>query len=389
MINEIELINVFQSCCKHYFKTKFQSNKFLYFDSIPHSYFGKEYTVAITSIEYDWLDRPDLSYGIHTYNDRDYGRNNCKFKQTCRINYFFIINSLLISSRQIKTIDFYAETLEPFGENISPSILVDDLIAMDNIRQIKLQMKKKFEIENIDEVKYINDSIGFAFFADVLRKERKTILNNPELANWNFYSEISNCHKEIEECLLSGLFHQKYSSDILGRKTTFNEQDYYLPNLGYNDLQYLLMIGFGLDRLYSFWDRITFLLASYDSIGLDMDNISFFKYFKNIQKKLSTGSKLLFNMQSENLNWLINFHNNEFPKITEYRHRIVHYQVTTNSEGVLSSKFVNNTQEFGNSIIEMQKVKLEFEGLGFMLHKNFNLCKEGFVKTLNLIDELN
>ncbi len=62
--------------------------------------------------------------------------------------------------------------------------------------------------------------------------------------------------------------------------------------------------------------------------------------------------------------------------------------MTSNWDGVLSSKFSSNAFPYTSDPNELNKIKLEFEGLGFLLCERFNSCKDGFVRALNLIDEL-
>jgi hypothetical protein len=383
-----ELIKKFQSCCEFYFEQKFEQNRFLYFDKIPHNYFGTDFKVEITRVQFEWLGEPELISEVYSGENQNFGKQICKFKQSCLVNFFFRINSLIESARQIKTLQFYAHSFEPFGLNIGSTLICEDLIVFDKLKKIKLNLKSSFQIENIDEVKYDNDSIGFGFFTDILRKNRITESNNEKISNHSFYSEIAQCHIEIEECLLTALFHQQYLSDLLGRKYEMEGGDLYLPNLSYNDHQYLLMIGFGFDRLYSFWDRIIYLLASYESVGINPQFLSFDKYFKKVEERIRNRKCLIFDINSTNLIWFLEFYKNQFIKITDYRHRIVHYQMTQELEGVLTSKFSNNASELANNLERLKKLKLEFEGLGYLLYEQYNFCKDGFVKALHLIDEL-
>ncbi|HUZ59222.1 MAG TPA: hypothetical protein VMU83_10605 [Hanamia sp.] len=236
--------------------------------------------------------------------------------------------------------------------------------------------------------KYENQVIGFAFFISILRKKRNIIPNDSKISHGYFYYEISQCHLEIQECLLNCIFNQQYSSDLLGRKIIDDGNEFYLPNLSYADLQYLIAVESGLDRLYSFWDRITFLLANYDSLGLDFNNLSFDKYFKELSKRVRNGKQTLYDKTSKHLSWLMKFHQNYFKQITNYRHRIVHYKMTPKWEGTLTSRFLNNSMEHGSNPEELKKLKLEFEGLGDLFFEHFNYCKQGFIESLYLIDEL-
>lgn len=389
--NQTQYLNdIFQNCCEQYFIEKFQQNRFLYFDIIPHNYFGTEYKIEITRIKYDWQNSSILNYDILNSDDHRNGHKRCRFEQECTINYIIKLNNSLELSKQTKTVKFYAESFEPFGQTIHTTLISEDLISLDNIRKIKFSIKKDFQIKNIDEEKYEKElTSGFGFFTDVLRKERQAQATNSESISHGYvYWEIANCHREIEECLLTGLFHQKYSSDLLDNKQTHEGKDFYFPRFSYNDFQYLTMIGFGFDRLYSFWDRIIFLLSNYEPLGLNPRYLSMDSYFNSLDKKINNKQSFLFDENSENLKWLIKFHKIHFQKITKYRHRIVHYQITPKWEGTLSSKFVNNSFENVSNKEGIKELKLEFDSLGNLLYEQFNLCTEGFVRALKLIDEL-
>lgn len=387
--SEQELTQAFQSCCEYYFKQKFQQNRFLYFDKIPHNYFGTDYKVEITSSDYSWKDKPEIIYTIHKIEDSEYGKQKCEIRQSCLVSYFFKVNNLLEMGRETKTINFYCESIEPFGATFSVKIIADEIIVMDRYREIKQNLKRKFEIKNINEENYPNDSIGFGFFAEILRKKRNLVSINNNISHGYFYYEIAHCHGEVEVCLITALLNQKYSSDLLRRKVDFEGKELFLPNLNYNDLQYLTMVGFGFERLYSFWDRIAYLLYNFETLDFKRaSHVSFDKYFLEMEKLLAANRPSIFNSNSMNLNWLIDFHKNEFKRITDYRHRIVHYQMTSNWDGVLSSKFANNASQYTSDLNELTRIKLEFDGLGFLLKEQFNFCKEGFLAALNLIDEL-
>ena len=87
--------------------------------------------------------------------------------------------------------------------------------------------------------------------------------------------------------MLTALFHQQYTSDLLAKKEEGAARNFYIPNFNYNDSQYLLMIGFGFDRLYSFWDRIAFLLWNFEPLTkIEENQITFDKYFNKIQNSV-------------------------------------------------------------------------------------------------------
>lgn len=383
-----ELIKLFQYACQQYFISFFQTNKFLYFDLIPHNYFGTDFKIQTLRCEFLWQNNPDITVDTYVGENENHGKKECLFIQYCKVYYYVKVNSIEIPNQQHQHLKFLVKSFEPFGKNVSTTIILKELEALDNFRNLKLEIKKRFKIVTISQTEFSENRIGFAYYTDVTRKVRQNINLSSELGHGNVYEEIANCHDEIQECLLNALFYQKYLSDLLGRKVKFENETLFLPNLSYMDFQYLLAISFGLDRLYSFWDRIIYVLANYESLGIKLNQVSFDKYFLTLKKKVKNNNLIRLDINSNNLKWLINFFDNEYKNITKYRHRIVHYQITPKWEGVLSSTFMSNAMEYVNKEEELKNLKIEFEGLGNLLLRQFEYCKEGFIKTLDLIDEL-
>lgn len=385
----LKLINSIRSACESNLQDRFEDYRFLYFDNVPLKTFGQEYKVELTEVNFDWIGDEKLSYQICEDEDYNNGKQVCRFEQECAVRYKFKLNSFVESNLQLKTIQFHIKTFEPFGDTIRIMVRINELSALEQLRKLRLEIKHRYQIENIAEVAYENHPTCFGFFAHILRKPRLVIPKESEITHGFFCTEIEFCHQEIEECLLSALFHQKNLNDLFGKKVISEYGRVHLPNLDYSDMQYLLMIGFGFDRLYSFWDRITFLLANFVPVGFKLEHLSFDKYFEKIENKIPNGGSL-FNSNSPHLNWLLSFYNNNYPAIEKYRHRNVHFKMRTTSEwqGILSSRFSNNTVVNISDEIELKKLKLEFEGLGNLLLEHFNFCKQGFVEALKLIDEL-
>jgi hypothetical protein len=65
---EKDLKELFRQCSEQYFINQFQQNKFLYFEVIPHNYFGTDYKVEIIHVEFEWLDNPVLKYDTKLKN---------------------------------------------------------------------------------------------------------------------------------------------------------------------------------------------------------------------------------------------------------------------------------------------------------------------------------
>lgn len=379
-IPPISLVQIHKSC-REYFLGYYQGNKFLYIDDIPHQFMGKEFIITPMDCEYTWLNEPLFEMKFYEGQDINYGRRLFTFDQVCHIQYSQKLNSLIVSNKKNQEIEFHLESYEPFDMyQITLKIKEIDTLIQNN--KIRSEIRHKFKIKSMDE------EIGFEFYTGILRKSRNSKPIHNELLDDFVYHEISNCHNEIQHCLLHALFHERYTSDLMGKKIVHESKVYYRPNISYNDLEYLMFVSSGMDRLYSFWDRIAFLLANFDNLGMNLGSLTFDKYIKRLGNiALSTPTK--YDRNSPHLKVLYSFVNNEYQTLLKYRHRIVHYRITERREGVLTAKFMTNTFASTASEEEIKKLKYEFEGLGELLLNQFNKCALGFRVALNLINELN
>lgn len=105
-MSEQQLKEAFQSCCEYFFKSKFQENRFLYFDKIPHSYFGTDYKVEITRISYSWNGDTELTYNTHMNDGPDYGKKKCELQQDCSVSYFLKLTTCLRLEEKQRQLSF-------------------------------------------------------------------------------------------------------------------------------------------------------------------------------------------------------------------------------------------------------------------------------------------
>ena len=178
---------------------------------------------------------------------------------------------------------------------------------------------------------------------------------------------------------MKAVYYFKYTTDFLSRRIDEEDSSFFIPAMNNYDNQYLLYLGFGFERIYSFWDRMTILLYGFDDLKLNQKKCSFFNYMEAFKK---------LNKNSQHSLWLLEFYEKLFKPMIEYRHRIVHFQFTHDWAGILTAKFSSNTQ--GNIMNEggLQELKIEFEGLLKLLYDNYLHCKDGFINVLKLIDEI-
>lgn len=369
---------LFRLGCQQYFQETYVSNRYLYLDILPDYLIGANYTMQIHDLKFEW-DR------LVFWKETD---SRYILKQECTVLYQLQIDALFIPGTQQNQLKFYAESEKTSINKIGVRIIREDLEKMELLRIEREGIKKQRNLKSINELTYRNDEIGFSYFTSITRKDRLIAAPENHLGHGNMYDEIAHCHAEIEECLVNALYHYRYLVDLMGQKFVSDGTTLYYPTIGYNEQQYLFWIGFAFERLYSFWDRITFIIGNYAPEGFDLEYLSFDKYFKRVKHKIASQVAIGLNAQSLNLRWLIDFYSNDFEEITRYRHRSVHFQMTDNWQGNLTSHFTNMAKEYIANEPELAALKSEFERLPYIILKHFNLCVEGFVRTMELIDEL-
>jgi hypothetical protein len=394
MINEKNLIRDFHNGLQLFFEKTFDSNRFLYFSQLPLSFWKNPLTVHCINSRYEWIGEPILTYTKHLEEDNNYEKLVCQFEQKCKVSYSLQIGRITAGEPQINEVHFVGHSFEPYGFRIYPNIKRKDVEDYDNLRAYRVQLKKQHAIENLREKIYGPEQvICFSFFTDVTRKKRIATTTKNEVGHGYFYHEFESCHIEIEFCLLHIIFHSQYLNDLMGRKEIMeNGEAFYYPNLQYHDFQYLTWVGFAFDRLYSFWDRLAYLLFNfYVPSGIKEHNNSFEKYMKAVIAAVANPDKYKafpFNIDSTSLSWLIEFYQNKYELITAYRHRSVHYKFTEDWQGILTASFMNNVLEHTTDANKLTRIKKVFDGLVSEVYEHFNLASEGFKNILLLIDEL-
>ncbi|MCO5241450.1 MAG: Cthe_2314 family HEPN domain-containing protein [Chitinophagaceae bacterium] len=379
-----ELIASFQSCSEFYFKSRFDEHKFLFFNKLQIDKLGSRYKVELVDVQFSWRDIPIITSDIHRGVDQNEGKDKLMFHQKCIVNYTFKINSVIYPPVKSKNITFVASTFKPFGLTFFPSFHETQNEILNFLTENKIEIKKQLNLLHIDEQEYDNSTIGIAFYSGVIRKERITNPKNQGINHLNYYYEIANCHWQIEDCLLKALYYFKYTTDFLSKRVDAAGTTFFMPTMNNYDNQYLIYIGFGLERVYSFWDRMTILLHSFDDLNLNEKNVSFYKYMDSLKK----AKNCTFNKNSSYFLWLSNFYDKAFMEMVEYRHRIVHFQFTDDWAGVLTAKFSSISQQNIVNEDRLQELKIEFEGLLKLLHDNYLNCISGFVNVLKLIDQI-
>lgn len=172
-VNQSLLEQYFRIACEGYFYDYFQRNKFLYFDLIPHSYFGNDYKIVPVNFSFAWKQKPILTFNRCLEENHNYGKPQCEFEQECEVSYSIKVNSYELTGKYTRNLKFWGRTFEPFGKSINVTMIVPEMVLLSDIKDMMNDIKHQFEIVSIEDTEF-DGKIGFAFYTDVIRKARTT-----------------------------------------------------------------------------------------------------------------------------------------------------------------------------------------------------------------------
>jgi hypothetical protein len=380
------MISQLQLNCQSDFKESFTENKFLYFDKVLELNLGITKKLKSSNESFNWIGSPNTELGKREGLVNFSGVEVLCFIQECKVTCDLIFGNIVVAKFE-KNLTFTSYSHLESKKTVDVMITTQEKTLIENINDFNDEIRKKVKLNNI-----IGDYELKSKFSNTLLKERQTF-NRFDYNNWYpFYYEFESCHFEIQQCVLNALLYYPFTKRYDIRDEIYKK--HFLSPWNLNNDMYLMNIGFAFDRLYAFWDRITIFLFQFEKASFSENNISFDKYIK----KLKEFNSQVFNQSSTNLKFLINFNEKEYKEeITEIRHRIVHFQFykdaakkpTSHWQGLLTSKFNANKDKFVNNEKEIIKLQKEFDGYLEILIRHSNLCKEGLIKALDLIDEIN
>lgn len=375
--------------CRQHLAEHGHIHKYIYWDRMPEHLIGKNYSVQFQVQSMNWAGNPTFSQGVFSESDYHAGKPYEEYKESCvaKLKMTFISAILIPVEHQIeitfKVVSFVS------GESTYYQIFANTTYseAFEKVHSSLITVQNRFKLRSI-EVTEFQGRTAFGYYADVLRKIRTIEPRDQKIKDHSFLDKISHAHGEVAVCVSNVLALYPMTAELTGRRINHEDNELFLPNIHYFDHQFFMWASFSFERLYTFWETLVVLLYNYDLLGMNTRSISFGSYFKMVEKKLVSGSPIAFSTTSKNLLWLQDFANTAYKEIVKYRHRIVHHEFTGDHEGLLSAKFFINAYENVGNKQNLAKFEREIQSLPETLIKHFNICKEGFEKTLLLIDEL-
>ena len=148
---------------------------------------------------------------------------------------------------------------------------------------------------------------------NVFINEDKVESENEKL--WKLYSDIEYCNSDLKLFIANLYLLRPTINNPTLEKT--NSRPVYRQN--FSDWNYSALVSCCYEKLYNYWDRIGDVLALYLRLEKEINGKI---YFPVVIDKLKEEYK---NSNNENLNFLINFRENEFKEFNKRRVDVVHY----------------------------------------------------------------
>jgi hypothetical protein len=186
--------------------------------------------------------------------------------------------------------------------------------------------------------------------------------------------------------------YRKYTCDYLEKERHDSSGTRYDINLEMYDWYYLDFCSLSIENLYSYWERIGYFLFQFFPPTKVVDNnLSFQNLISCLKKDIKQGKYHSLHT-SQNFKWFSEFteKGHEFEKLQKYRHPLIHYKFENQLfKGGLNSgtySFLIKNCRKREKIEELQKVN---DSLVDFINHQFSLCYDGYLKTVDLIKEIN
>ncbi len=193
--------------------------------------------------------------------------------------------------------------------------------------------------------------------------------------HFNYFNNIDDllfCSDEIIYFTAHLFLYLPYINTPLKDSFELDNKTYYPVYENLAGRRYDMFVGVCFEKVYNYWDRIGDLIASFYPTRFK-GNVYFSKTIKELECEYQG---------NPNYDWLKNFVDNEFTDFNQQRIDVVHY-------------ISKNTQQRWNQLwnfTDYEKSKVLTDKILFYADyfKQMNeLCKIGFEKTLNLLEDIN
>ncbi len=201
---------------------------------------------------------------------------------------------------------------------------------------------------------------------DKIRDKDETFEYQFVIDNILFYSD------EIMYFTANLIFVQPFLTDPeFGKLELEGKEIYpYDPNLA--DKRFNMYTEIIIEKLYAYWSQIALILKGFFIPNFPKNRIYFASVIDEIAK---------LNIESENLDWLVEFKKSDYTLMNKKRKEIVH---AASADTTYRKAFFQNS----DAPVELKKIIQERKNLPTYFKKHIEYSIIGFEKSLNLINEI-
>jgi hypothetical protein len=221
--------------------------------------------------------------------------------------------------------------------------------------------KEELEIKTLAEYEFEGRGSA-AFMTDITRK--KESIHPLPYSDFKIHDELNFISKDIK--YVTGMLHilRPYINNA------FKDEDHYRQTL--EDSRYLMYANFGLQSIYNFWDRLGDLLFLYFKTGLAVDQVFFGRVVNNMEATYR---------QTDSYKNLLDLYNLKVKSIFDTRHEAVHHFQ-------LECKHYWGNLEYRSDKQRLAELNAEKRVYVDTMKEQLDVCCQGFLLTLKLLDEL-
>ncbi|QEC51946.1 hypothetical protein EDD80_1152 [Anseongella ginsenosidimutans] len=230
---------------------------------------------------------------------------------------------------------------------------------------------------------------AYSFFTRIWKTTDNSSAVMTKDTGYDFFQEIVECHRNI-------LF-SVGNLNMWGRyKSHYSESAYYFEGkkqhpieLCNNDFRYLYFMENAIEELYTFYEKVTYLLSNFLNPSTGKHHPpSFANLFgeKNIER---LEKKFPHITEEKHFKWFLKRKYEEHQELQAYRHSLVHFQTDAPFiTGTYVATFSRLWRESSDKAEELKELFNKFEKIQEFVNKELEACKEIFKNMVLLIENL-
>lgn len=235
-----------------------------------------------------------------------------------------------------------------------------------------------------------NKETDYSSFVTLWKKVQNKNATQAHTTSHNYFIEIQFAYEQLMFLISNMQTYGQYTSSYIANEIPANGKIIYQAKPSLFDKRYLEFCSLSFQKLYDFWERISFLIYQFlPPSKLQSKKLSFYSLIDNLKKDVSSGKFGFLKLPNSNFIWFSDFEANEHKEMREYRHPQTHYQIQNDiyKGGFYAGTYtywLDNVYNKGN----LQKLQKSNEELSEFLVEQFKLCSVGFEKAIALINEM-